>query len=65
MRGGGYALELPPEAIDVHRYELLVAEGRAAAAGGNPASAIALLTEADSLWRGDALAEFPMRSSRR
>ncbi len=58
MRGGGYALELPPEAIDVHRYELLVAEGRAAAAGGNPASAIALLTEADSLWRGDALAEF-------
>ncbi|MGI9051697.1 MAG: BTAD domain-containing putative transcriptional regulator [Ilumatobacteraceae bacterium] len=58
MRSGGYALELPPDAIDAHRYELLVAEGRAAAAGGSPARAIALLAEADSLWRGDALAEF-------
>src|SRR5436190_1293790 len=28
MRGTGYALELPPEAIDVHRYEALVASGR-------------------------------------
>src|ERR1700710_3205002 len=26
MRSGGYALELPPDAIDVHRYEALVAE---------------------------------------
>ena len=58
MRGGGYALELPPEAIDVHRYERLVAAGRAAAAGGDPARATALLVEADSLWRGEALAEF-------
>ena len=32
MRGGGYALELPPDAIDVHRFEQLVAAGRAAAA---------------------------------
>jgi len=55
MRGGGYALELPPEAVDVHRYEQLVAAGQAAAAAGDPSRAVALLGEADSLWRGDAL----------
>jgi len=58
MRGGGYALELPADAVDVHRYERLVAEGRAAAADDDLARASALLAEADSLWRGDALAEF-------
>ena len=57
MRGGGYVLELPPEAIDVHRYERLVAEGRAAG-GSDPARTIALFAEADALWRGDALADF-------
>ena len=58
MRGGGYVLELAPEAVDVHRYELLVSQGRAAAAGGDAAGAISLLSEADALWRGDVLAEF-------
>ena len=27
MRGGGYALELPADAVDVHRFEQLVADG--------------------------------------
>jgi predicted ATPase/DNA-binding SARP family transcriptional activator len=58
MRGGGYALELAPEAIDVHRYEQLVAAGQAAAADGEAHHAVALLAEADSLWRGDALTDF-------
>jgi predicted ATPase/DNA-binding SARP family transcriptional activator len=58
MRGGGYALELPPEAVDVYRYEQLVAAGQAAAAEGDPSRAVALLSEADSLWRGDPLADF-------
>jgi predicted ATPase/DNA-binding SARP family transcriptional activator len=58
MRGGGYTLEVPPEAVDVHCFERLVAEGRIAAGGGNHEHAIELLAEADSLWRGDALAEF-------
>ena len=57
MRGGGYVLELPTEAVDVHRYERLVAEGRATA-GTNRERAIALLAEADSLWRGAVLSEF-------
>src|SRR5437764_1521506 len=58
MRGGGYALELPPEAVDVYRYEQLVAAGQNAAAEGDPSRAAALLSEADSLWRGDPLADF-------
>jgi predicted ATPase/DNA-binding SARP family transcriptional activator len=58
MRGGGYALELPPEAIDVHRYEQLVTAGQTAAAGSDPSRAVARFAEADSLWRGDPLADF-------
>jgi predicted ATPase/DNA-binding SARP family transcriptional activator len=57
MRGGGYALELPPEAIDVHRFDRLIAAGRSAM-DADPAAAIALFVEAEALWRGDALSEF-------
>jgi predicted ATPase/DNA-binding SARP family transcriptional activator/tetratricopeptide (TPR) repeat protein len=56
-RGGGYVLELPPEALDVHRFERLVAEGRAVAAE-EPERAAGLLAEADALWRGEPLADF-------
>ncbi len=59
MRAGGYALEVPADAVDAHRYEQLVAQGRAAAAGGDAAAAVELLVEADALWRGDPLADFP------
>ena len=58
MRGGGYVLDVAPDAVDVHRFEQLVAQGRAAAADGDLARAVALLGEADALWRGEALAEF-------
>ncbi len=51
-------LELPPEAIDVQRHEQLVAAGQAAAAGGDLIRAAGLLAEAESLWRGDPLADF-------
>jgi predicted ATPase/DNA-binding SARP family transcriptional activator len=57
-RGGGYALEIPPEAVDLHRFEQLVGAGRARAASGDLAGATELLADADSLWRGGALAEF-------
>src|SRR5207248_1026129 len=53
MRGGGYALELPPEVVVVRRYEQHVAAGQAAAAEGDASYAVARLAEADSLWRGD------------
>src|SRR3546814_12747978 len=58
MRGGGYALDIPPDAVDVHRYEQEVAAARATLGAGDAAGAIALLGSADSLWRGKALAEF-------
>ena len=57
MRGGGYALDLPVGAVDVDRYQSLVAEARATA-GVEPERAIASYTEADALWRGDALVDF-------
>ena len=34
MRGDGYVLELPPDAVDVDRFEQRAAEGRALAAAG-------------------------------
>jgi len=58
MRGDGYALDLPAEAVDVHRYEQLVSAGQAAAAAGDLEGAVTMLTDADALWRGDPLADF-------
>jgi predicted ATPase/DNA-binding SARP family transcriptional activator len=58
MRGDGYALDLPPEAIDVQRFEQLASQGRATASAGEPVTAVDLFAEADSLWRGDPLADF-------
>src|SRR3954447_21283739 len=52
MRGAGYALGLPADAVDVHRYEQLVAAARAATAGDDLHRAAGLLAEAGSLWRG-------------
>ncbi len=58
MRGGGYALDVPPDAVDTHHFERLVTQGRTAATGGDLARAVALLGEADAMWRGAALTEF-------
>ncbi|MGZ6976374.1 MAG: AfsR/SARP family transcriptional regulator, partial [Acidimicrobiia bacterium] len=58
MRGGGYVLELPVDAIDVFRHEQLVASARAGVAAGELEQAATLLGEADLLWRGDPLADF-------
>ena len=41
IRAGGYALELPPDAVDVHRFERLIADGRAAGAEGRIVPAVA------------------------
>jgi DNA-binding SARP family transcriptional activator len=52
-RDGGYTLALPAGAVDVERFERLVAS---AAAGG--AAAVELLGEALALWHGAALQDF-------
>ena len=55
--GSGYALRLPPDAVDAWWFEQLVQEA-ATAAGGDPPRAADLLTEALGLWRGPALSEY-------
>ncbi|MDX8141647.1 BTAD domain-containing putative transcriptional regulator [Lentzea sp. BCCO 10_0061] len=51
-RGGGYALEVDPEAVDLHRFHRLVQQAR----GQEDAQALALLEEAAGLWRGEPFA---------
>jgi DNA-binding SARP family transcriptional activator len=52
-RGPGYALDIEPAALDLHRFERLVA----AADGAEPAVAAERLGEALGIWRGRAFAD--------
>ncbi|MFD7571824.1 BTAD domain-containing putative transcriptional regulator [Streptomyces sp. NPDC059810] len=61
--GGGYRLAVTPDAVDLHRFERLAAEGSAARGAGDPARAAGLLDEALGLWRGPALADLPGRDT--
>ncbi len=49
-QGGGYVLQVDPEAVDLHRFRALVNRAR----GRSGARALALLEEAAGLWRGEA-----------
>ncbi|GAB2960570.1 AfsR/SARP family transcriptional regulator [Saccharothrix stipae] len=51
-RGGGYVLEVDPEAVDLHRFRHLVQQAR----GAGDAPALALLEEAAGLWQGEPFA---------
>jgi predicted ATPase/DNA-binding SARP family transcriptional activator len=57
-RGGGYALDLPRDALDSARFDRLSAEGRAALHAGDADVAARVLRDALALWRGDALVDF-------
>src|SRR3954469_5218807 len=57
-RSPGYALELPPGALDLERFERLRGEGRTALDAGDAATAAARLKAALELGRGPALTEF-------
>jgi DNA-binding SARP family transcriptional activator/pimeloyl-ACP methyl ester carboxylesterase len=57
-RTSGYALDVAPSEVDLHRAEQMLAEGRAALEAGEPDAASATLRRALALWRGPALAEF-------
>ena len=54
----GYLLRVEPDQLDLHRFEQLAREGREALTIGRSAWAATLLTQALSLWRGPALADF-------
>jgi DNA-binding SARP family transcriptional activator len=55
-RPDGYALAIDAGSLDLSRFEQLVRDGREALGNQDPQSATKLLTEAQSLWRGPALA---------
>jgi DNA-binding SARP family transcriptional activator len=57
-RAPGYAIRVDPDALDLHRFERLVDEGRALLGRGLSADAAARLREGLSLWRGPPLADF-------
>ncbi|MEU3448176.1 AfsR/SARP family transcriptional regulator [Streptomyces thermolilacinus] len=52
--GSGYVLDIPPHAVDAHRFVELADTG-AGLARHNPVEAVARLEEALMLWRGPAL----------
>jgi DNA-binding SARP family transcriptional activator len=56
-RERGYRLEIDPEQLDSHRFESLVAEGRAELAAGSLEPAVAALEAALALWHGAPLAD--------
>lgn len=56
-RAPGYVLRVERDELDLDRYQRLVAAGRAALEARDAGSAVALLREAESLWRGRPLAD--------
>ncbi|MEU2427775.1 BTAD domain-containing putative transcriptional regulator [Streptomyces sp. NPDC007851] len=60
---GGYRLAAAEDDIDLHVFERRVREGTEALAGGDPATAHRVLTEALALWHGPALADLPDRAT--
>jgi DNA-binding SARP family transcriptional activator len=61
-RSPGYMVRVAAEELDLHRFERLVDEGRSLLSRGLAADASQRLREAQSLWRGPALADFAYES---
>ena len=61
-RSPGYFLRVDAEALDLHRFERLVDEGRSLLARGLAADASERLHDGLSLWRGQPLADFAYES---
>jgi DNA-binding SARP family transcriptional activator/streptogramin lyase/ABC-type branched-subunit amino acid transport system substrate-binding protein len=57
-RGHGYLLRVEPGKLDLEAFEQLVEAGERALGAGDPTKAAATLSEALTLWRGPALADF-------
>jgi predicted ATPase/DNA-binding SARP family transcriptional activator len=56
-RSPGYVLSVDPDHLDAHRFERLVTLADEARSAGDAVTASASLAEAESLWRGPALAD--------
>ncbi|MFF3373223.1 BTAD domain-containing putative transcriptional regulator [Streptomyces sp. NPDC002680] len=60
---GGYRLAATRADIDLHVFEHLVRQGKAALDRADPTTAARALSEALALWRGPALADLPDRTA--
>jgi DNA-binding SARP family transcriptional activator len=58
--GYGYRLSTDPHEIDVVRFRMAVARGRALRAGGNASGAAEAFGSAAAMWRGRALEDAPV-----
>ena len=58
-RAPGYLLRVSPGDLDLHDFESLTADGRAALSANEPGRAADLLAKALGLWRGPLLADVP------
>jgi DNA-binding SARP family transcriptional activator len=56
-RPGGYLIRVEPGELDLDRFEVLLEQGRSAAAAGDAAQASVVLGQALGLWCGRALAD--------
>ncbi|GAA2353111.1 AfsR/SARP family transcriptional regulator [Streptomyces cuspidosporus] len=56
QRAHTYTLAVDPEAVDWHRFNRLAAQARSLSDSGDDAQALALLRQAEGLWRGEPLA---------
>src|SRR5947209_3486111 len=56
-RPGGYAIQIEPGAVDLHRFQTRLARARQLRAGGDLRQALSSLEDALALWRGPALAD--------
>ena len=56
-RRPGYLLAVERNRIDVHRFEVLVEQGRRYAGSGRPERAVATLREGLALWRGGVMSD--------
>lgn len=58
-RKPGYLLRVDDQELDLHRFEWLIAEARAAVQAGQPGHGEELYRQALGLWRGDPFADVP------
>lgn len=58
-RPGGYTLDIPPELVDVNRYQDMAAAGERALADGDHETASCLLGAALDTWHGPVLMDVP------
>jgi DNA-binding SARP family transcriptional activator/DNA-binding beta-propeller fold protein YncE len=59
-QAAGYVLQVPPDRVDVHRFETLLERGRRELASGEAERASATLRDAVALWRGPPLADLAL-----